>query len=109
MPQRIVITGKGKTECFRVREVLRQRFKQAIIHVNEGPIGELPKDGILVVADSSQTASIPTPEAAELEKKVQRAEFLVETARILSSSDTLESMLNEAIAPHIHRPSSVTG
>ena len=97
MPQRIVITGKGKTECFRVREVLRQRFKQAIIHVNEGPIGELPKDGILVVADSSQTASIPTPEAAELEKKVQRAEFLVETARILSSSDTLESMLNEAI------------
>ena len=98
MPQRIVITGTGKTDCFRVREVLRQRFKQAIIHVNDGPIAELPKDGILVFADSLEAGSIQTRESAELEKKIHRAEFLVETARILSSTDTLDAMLSEAVA-----------
>jgi diguanylate cyclase (GGDEF)-like protein len=98
MPQRIVITGSRKTECLRVREVLRQRFKQAIIHVNEGPIAALPKDGILIVADPLERSPLQTEEATDLEKKVQRAEFLVETARIFSSSDTQEAMLKEVIA-----------
>src|SRR5213593_949087 len=98
MPQRIVITGTGKTDCFRVREVLRQRFKQAIIHVNEGPIAELPRDGVLVFADSQTPESFQTREAAELEKKIQRVEFLLETARILASTDSLDAMLSEAVA-----------
>src|SRR5213593_4163097 len=98
MPQRIVITGTGKTDCFRVREVLRQRFKQAIIHVNEGPIEELPRDGVVVFADSRISEPFQTPEAAELEKKIERAEFLLDTARILSSTDPLEATLGEAVA-----------
>src|SRR5437867_1033685 len=90
----IFITGAAKADCLRIRDVLRRRFRQSVIQVNVG--ADVDKDGVLVVSDSAGAGFVPPGAADKLEKKIHRAQFLLETARILASPKTLDRVLWDA-------------
>jgi diguanylate cyclase (GGDEF)-like protein len=91
MPRTIYITGAAKADCLRIRDILRRRFRQSVIRVNEN--SDLVKDGVLV----SPSHAGAVADAGTLEKKIQRAEFLLETARILSSPKALDQVLWDVV------------
>jgi diguanylate cyclase (GGDEF)-like protein len=90
MPRTILITGAAKSECLRIRNVLRRGFRQTVIRVNEE--SDLFRDGVLVVS-AVNASGVSAAHASELHAKAQRAEFLLETARMLSSAKDLDQAL----------------
>ena len=89
MPRTILITGAAKTDCLRIRDALRRRFRQSKIQLRHD--SGLFKDGILVV--SSVDADAVSAGSDELKEKIHRTEFLLDIARILSSAKGLDQAL----------------
>src|SRR5262249_40108542 len=77
-------------DCLRIRNVLRRGFKQSVIQVNDGT--DLFRDGLLVVSAVDGPESIGE-QTGDLHGKIQRAEFLLETAKALASPQELDQAL----------------
>jgi diguanylate cyclase (GGDEF)-like protein len=101
MNQRIVVVGSNDANCQRIKDTLRRRFRNASVHVNDVH-GQQNERDIVILANGLESAvEAPTTENSDnlsLQERMRRAEFLFETTRILSSSQSLPEMLNQAVA-----------
>src|SRR5262245_25480539 len=91
----IFITGSAKADCLRIKDVLRRRFRETVIHVDDGGIPDIKDSDVVVVAHSVDAFPATARASEELEQRIRRAEFLVEVTRLLASPHPSDDVLNE--------------
>jgi diguanylate cyclase (GGDEF)-like protein len=101
MNQNIVVFGSNDANCQRIKDTLRRRFRNASVFVDASKRGANDAD-ILVFAHGMDANGEPisneAPDNLSLQERTRRAEFLFETTRILSSSQSLSEVLNQTVA-----------
>jgi len=101
MNQNIVVVGSNDANCQRIKDTLRRRFRNASVYVDASQRGVNDAD-ILVFAQGTAANGEPISDEASdnasLQERTRRAEFLFETTRILSSSQSLSEVLNQTVA-----------
>lgn len=110
MTRTILITGPTRTDCLRIRDVLRRRFKNSVIRVADGSaeLANVPdREGILVVSMARGSPATAT-ESNDLETRIRGTEFLLEATRTLASAQTADS-INQALDEVASRSAGVVG
>jgi diguanylate cyclase (GGDEF)-like protein len=101
MARTILISGAAKADCLRIRDVLRRQFKHSVIQVNED--SDLFPENQLTVATRDRSGD-PSEGSEELQRKILRAEFLLEAARLLSAPE-----LDKALWDVVEKSKEVLG
>src|SRR5262245_40584604 len=101
MNQNIVVVGSNDANCQRIKYTLRRRLRNASVYVDASQRGANDTD-ILIFArgtdENGEPISNQAPDNVSLQERTRRAEFLFETTRILSSSQSLSEVLNQTVA-----------
>jgi diguanylate cyclase (GGDEF)-like protein len=108
MNQRIYVVGSNDANCHRIKDTLRRRFRNAHVYVNDSLPAHNENDIVIFadnpgserqILDLGSESPVPVNQVkADLEERTRRAEFLFETTRILSSSQSLPEMLDQVVA-----------